>query len=377
MGRLQLLLIPALMLVLVGCEKRSNKPDPTKGVVSGLVICADTAKPARFATVSLTPVLKTHTEPSDDPPLAPVATIQTGLDGRFRMEAVPPGEYYAFGTLDGYLDPMRGIDFGQISEKGTTSEQEQAAVKQWKENLVTVKVAVRRVSEITIELRRAAEITGNVSFDDGSPAIGMHFQLFRKNQKKEWNPVGLPLFNSWTINSTSDSHGRYAVENLAAGEYIICALMPIDSEDIAPRVCLGNVLRRKAARSIKVGEGEIAHGADIAIPISGLRSVSGHVEAVEDGHELSHATVTLLYADDREQARKVAIDTDGTFRFEYVPEDSYILRVSDAKDQAEGEGSDRNEQLYSEKEMPVHVHSDLNDLNVLLTRSTTHMRSVE
>jgi hypothetical protein len=373
MARLQLLFVVALMFLLAGCEKRSNKPDPTKGVVSGVVICADTAKPARFATVSLTPIPKAHSDPSDDPPLAPMGTILTGLDGRFRMEAVPPGEYYAFGTLDGYLDPMRGIDFGQISEKGTTTEQELAAVKQWKENLVKVKVAVRRVSEITIELHRAAEIGGNVSFDDGSPAIGMHFQLFRKNPKEEWNAVGLPLFNNWTINSTSDSHGRYALENLAEGEYIVCTMMPIESEDIAPRVCLGNVLRRKAATSIKVTEGEIAHGADIVIPISGLRTVSGHVEAVEDGHAPSHATVTLLYADDHEQARKASIDADGIFRFEYVPEDSYILRVSEAKDEAEGEGSDRKERLYVEKEIALHVHSDLNDVNISLTHAATHM----
>ena len=116
MARLQLVWLISFVLLLAGCEKRSNKPDPTKGVVSGFVSCADTAKPARFATVSLTPIPKIHSEPNDDPPLAPVATIQTGLDGRFRMEAVPTRENNAFGTLDGYLDPMRGLDFVLISD---------------------------------------------------------------------------------------------------------------------------------------------------------------------------------------------------------------------------------------------------------------------
>ena len=131
--------------------------------------------------------------------------------------------------------------------------------------------------------------------------------------------------------------------------------MPMDSEDIATRVCMGNVLRRKSASSVEVSEGEVAHGADIVIPISGLRSVAGRVEAVEDGHAPAHATVTLLYADDREQARKAAIDNEGIFRFEYVPEDSYILRVSDAKDEAEGEGKVR---MYSEREIPLHERSE-------------------
>lgn len=82
MARLQLFLTVAtlaLAFLSTGCEKRSNKPDPTKGVVSGIVFCADTAKPARFAKVSLTPIPRPHSEPSDDPPMSPVATIQTGL----------------------------------------------------------------------------------------------------------------------------------------------------------------------------------------------------------------------------------------------------------------------------------------------------------
>lgn len=367
------------MMLLAGCDKHGSKPDPTKGVVTGIVICGDTGKPARFAQVSLTPVPVKHADLSDAPPLAPVALISTGLDGRFRMEAIPPGDYYAFGTLDGYLDPERGIDFGKVTAKGTTSEQEQDAIEQWKDQLVEVKVAVRRVSEISIELHRAAAIEGAVSYDDGSPAIGMHFQLFRKNAKKEWSLVGLPLLSSWTIDATSDSHGHYAVDDLEPGEYIVCTMMPIDSEDVAPRVCLGNVFRRKNASTVKVSDGETIHGIDIVIPISGLHTVSGHVEAAADGHAPSQATVTLLYADDREPARKIAMDKDGSFSFEYVPEESYILRVSDAEDTGDDSGgSDQGDtqaknaappvvRHYLAKEVPIRVQSDMSDIDVPLT----------
>jgi hypothetical protein len=381
LARLQWLWALPTLLLAAGCDKNANKkPDPTKGAVTGIVICADTGKPARFATVSLTPVPVKHADPQDQPPLAPVATMDTGLDGRFRMEAVPPGDYYAFATLKGYLDPERGIDFGKIGSKGTTSEQEQDAIEQWKDQLIEVKVQLRRTPEISIELKRAAEIDGTVTFDDGSPAIGMHFQLFRKNAKKGWSVVGLPLLSSWTIEEASDSHGRYAVDDLEAGEYIVCAMMPIDSEDVAPRVCMGNVFRRKNATPLKVGEGETAHGADIVIPLSGMHTVSGHIEAVADGHAPSQATVTLLFADDRETARKTPMDKDGSFSFEYVPEDNYILRVSDAEDAGEENSSDGDSaaapgksvvptaaRKYLDRSMSLHVLSDMTDVIVSLT----------
>lgn len=365
-------LLPWILLavtLLPGCDKRKNKPDPTKGAVAGIVICADTGKPARFATVTLTPVPAKHAEPHDDPPLAAIATIDTDLDGRFRMEAIPAGNYYAFSTLDGYLDPQRGVDFGSVESKKTTSEQEWDAIQQWKDQLVEVKVAVHRVSQVTIEVHRAAEIEGTVKYDDGSPAIGMHFQLFRKNAKKDWNTVGLSLFANWTIDSTSDSHGYYVVNDLAAGEYIVCAMMPIESEDVAPRVCLGNVFRRKNATTVKVNDGETEQGIDIEIPLSGLHNISGRVEAVADGHAPSRATVKLLYADDREPARRTAIDEDGSFVFEYVPEDSYVLRVEDAADVDDGDsknGKLQAEHRYQVKEMPVRVQSDLRDLDLPL-----------
>jgi hypothetical protein len=369
-------------LLAAGCDKKANKkPDPTKGAVAGIVICADTGKPARFATVNLTPVPVKHADLQDAPPLAAVATIDTGLDGRFRMEAVPPGDYYAFATLKGYLDPERGIDFGKVSDKGTTSEQEQAAIDQWKDQLTEVKVHVRRTSEISIELKHAAEIDGTVSFDDGSPAIGMHFQLFRKNAKKEWSAVGLPLFGSWSIEDASDSHGHFALDDLAPGEYIVCAMMPIDSEDVAPRVCMGNVFRKKNATLLKVGEGETVRGADIVIPLSGMHTVAGHVEAAADGHVPSQANVALFYADDREPARKTPMDKDGSFSFEYVPEDNYILRVSDAEDAADESSAGGDSEAapakntataarkYLGREMALHVMSDMTDVDVALTNA--------
>jgi len=165
-----------------------------------------------------------------------------------------------------------------------------------------------------------------VTFDDGTPAIGMHFQLFRKTEKGAFTGVGLALMDSWTIHALSDSRGRFSLTNLPAGEYTVCTLMPADEESAAPRVCLGDVFRRKNAKTVKVGAGETASGVDIEIPLSGLHTVSGAVTALADGHPINHGTVRLLYADDREKARETALVEDGTYSMEYVPKASTFCR---------------------------------------------------
>jgi len=170
------ILLVACLLV-AGCNKyQHKKPDPTKGVVTGVVLCADTGKPARFATVALTAVPKEGEKNDQGDPLPAAEVTVTDLEGRFRMEAVDPGRYYAFATLDGYLDPLRSIDFQRLENLSSDQDRAQDAIDQWKEQLAEVTVQVRRVSNATLQIRRGAEIDGAVSFDDGSPAIGMHFR---------------------------------------------------------------------------------------------------------------------------------------------------------------------------------------------------------
>ncbi|MGA3049316.1 MAG: carboxypeptidase regulatory-like domain-containing protein [Terracidiphilus sp.] len=366
-------------LLLAGCNKfQHKKPDPTKGVVTGIVLCADTGKPARFATVALTAVPKAGEKNDQDDPLPAAEITVTDLDGRFRMEAVSPGRYYAFATLEGYLDPALGLDPDKLKSLSSDRDRHKYSIEQWKDHLTEVTVGVRRASEISIEIDRAAELTGTVTFDDGSPAIGMRFQLFRKTEKN-WTGVGLPLMDTWSIRAVSDSHGRYSITNLPVGEYTVCTLMPTDTEQAAARVCLGDVFRRKNAKTVKVAAGEVADGNDIEIPLSGLHTVSGDVTALADGHPLVHATVRLLYADDREKVRETALQEDGSFSLEYVPEGNYILQVSGAQD-ADPKGSESVATgpdappanpapvaHYKDKEVPLRVLTDMEDMQVSLS----------
>jgi hypothetical protein len=294
------------------------------------------------------------------------------------MEAVEPGRYYAFATLDGYLDPALGVDPDKLQSLGSDRERHLSAIQQWKDNLVTVTVSVHRAAEVSISIQRAAEISGTVTFDDGSPAIGMRFELQRKTATGDWAGVGLPLMDTWTIQATSNSHGHYAVTNLPAGEYRVCTLMPTDTEQAASRVCLGNVYRRKEAKSVKLAAGETAAGTDIEIPLSGLHKVSGTVQALVDGHSINHGTVRLLYADDREPARETSLDENGDFEFDYVPEGKYILAVSGAQDeekketeQGKGDQPSQTQQTvpvrnYAGREIGINVLGDLGNQNFSL-----------
>jgi hypothetical protein len=153
--------------------------------------------------------------------------------------------------------------------------------------------------------------------------------------------------------------------------------MPAESEQAAPRVCLGNTFRKKEAKTVKVQAGETVSGMDIEIPLSGLHTVSGTVTVLADGHSPNHATLRLLYADDREPARETALLDDGSFSFEYVPGAKYILQVSGAGDAVQktsepaSTGSDATkpapEVHYADKEIPLTVVDDMSDVTVALS----------
>ena len=276
---------------------------------------------------------------------------------------------------------MRGLDFLRLGELASDQEQKLDAIQQWKDHLIEVAVNVHRTADISLQVERGAEIDGTVTYDDGAPAIGMHFQLLRKTEKNRWTGVGIAIFQEWSIPAVSDGHGRFSLTNLTAGEYTVCALMPSGSEDAAPHICLGNTMRTKNAKTVKVEAGETASGTDIEIPLSGLHSVSGTVSALADDHAVGHGTVSLLYADDREKARELPLAEDGSFSFQYVAEGKYILSVSGAQDAetkpadsgpAEADPAPAKQAVathYADKELPVNVISNMDDIQIQLAAS--------
>ncbi len=309
----------------------------------------------------------------------------TGLDGKFKIEAVPPGDYYALAMLDGYIDPDLAVDENRLGSGASEREKTIDEIDQWKDHVVKLTVAAQHVTEINVSIDRGAEIEGTVSYDDSSPAIGIHFAVLRKTKKDHWIKIGGDI---GTIDEKSDGRGRYSIPNLGEGEYKICALLPVKDEDASPQFCLGGGFRIDKAETVKVSAGETHTGVDIVLPLDGLFTVAGNITAGTDAHAPSQATVHLLYADDREVARQTAMLNDGSFSFEYVPAGNYILQVTNAQDAAAsapaqgappsnadtssgassgaGFGAAPQAHKYMDKETPLSVQSDMDDVQVTL-----------
>ena len=381
MARRWLFLLPAACLLLSGCPEDVSlrKPDPTKGTVTGIVICADTGKPARFAEVQLLPAaISSPGSKAGNQSLDMDEVADTGIDGRFKIEAVPPGEYYAYATMEGYLDPGRSIDTHSLGPNADDNAQLLDALNQWKDHFVELTVSAQHTTDLPITIERGAEIEGTVSYEDSSPAIGMRFQVLRKTGQDHWAAVGDAGSGGWSLEEKSDGHGRYRISNLLAGEYKICALLPVKDEESATSICFGNTFRKSRAESVKASMGEVTSGVDIVVPVTGMYTVGGNVAAGMDGHAPGSARIHLLYADDREEARVADARQDGSFSFAYVPAGDYILRVTDAQDKntsnqnANSTDSASSPQpapevhRYLDKEIPLNVQSDMSDMNMLL-----------
>ena len=157
-------------------QQPTPKPAPPlhTGSVTGQVLYEDTRAPARFVEVRLVPrppdsALVPGSAPVDSPtpelqpPQISMAVGSTDIDGKFRIEDVPTGDYIAGALHIGYLTP------GTDSEPTAPHETLQRLIAA----LPTVHVSENQVSRINLSLQRGAVIAGRVIFADGTPAVGV------------------------------------------------------------------------------------------------------------------------------------------------------------------------------------------------------------
>ena len=337
--------------MLVGQEQKAALPvaEVPFGEVSGQVSCADTNAPARFAVVTLEPMPGTRAKayPATGADAQSNATAMTDLEGRFQLDKVPVGRYFVLASLPGYVNPLARFDAAQLQEMSEATAKELAKL------VLVISVEAGTAANVTVRLEHASEVSGTVLYDDGSPAVGLHVELLRKDSMGELSPVksemidGLGEFGS---HATTDDRGHYRMIGTPPGEYTVHLTMPMSQVSVSGllggtgssvsvngdeggRLSLytGNKFRKKDAVFTKVGDGETVGGQDFTIPVVGLHSVSGTVTAISDGKGVSGGQVELLYADDREVAKTTQLGDEGEFTFVFVPEGNYVLRMRGAE----------------------------------------------
>ncbi|HZB89165.1 MAG TPA: hypothetical protein VE291_10935 [Terracidiphilus sp.] len=255
-------------------------------------------------------------------------------------------------------------------------------VKQLDALMPAVIVGANQPASIDIRLERGAAISGNVTYDDGSPASALDVDLLRKQPDGSWksfHPDSGPR-SGLNVDEITDDRGGFRESTLPAGEYILEASLPIGTKSApgqleisklrfytnpqgAVRIFSGNVTRLKLATPITVTAGEEHNGADITIPLSGLHQIHGSVAAIGDHHAIPHGTVELIDPDDSTAVLTEPLDQDGTFDFDAVPEGDYIVRVSGASDGEEGQPT----RQYKSAQQPLSVHSDVNDVSLTVS----------
>jgi Carboxypeptidase regulatory-like domain len=315
-----------------------------RSTVSGHVVCADTNAPARLAKVTLNALSDQGKNPMDTE-AAPGTT--TDMDGAFSIPEVATGRYLVLVELAGYVSGVSGLDTEARGHLRDTARRPPPG-----STVIEVANGLPVTVDVTIE--RGGSVSGSIRYDDGSPAIGILVGLERKNSKGAWEPALQSTLQTFSFFSqthdgseATDSAGRFQVDGMPAGEYILHAhlspqtvTLPISGNGTFgvynhPGVDLdlysGGVFWRKEAKAITLGSGEDVD-ADLEVPLSKLTTVSGYVVAAADGHSVNLGTVTLSPQDDPEETRSTEIEEDGRFRFLYVPEGDYVLKTTDAVD---------------------------------------------
>lgn len=370
------------------------------GTVTGQVLCGDSQRPARLASVRLVPTSIAAADPTAKPNAfadsqamgSSIPPVQTDMNGMFTARNVKPGSYFLRVEYEGYLTPMLSFTREQLAHPTPDVRQRIAS------ELQVITVAPHATTKADTTIQRGAVVSGTVLYDDGSPAVGVPVMIFRRNSKGEFKDQ----FNSGLYNSPTDDRGRFRIDSLPNGDFVLQAefsmsesvytTMPspagmgggtvelhMQKTIFSLPVFSGSALRLRDAKPVTLQAGAESPSNDLTMPLSKLHDVSGSVLS-PGGSVVNAGKVKLLYADNREELTEAPVSrADGQFHFPYIPEGDYILSVEDPKDVTEIQvpnakgitpafhSEDKTVRHYGPAEQPLMVSSDMQSVLVKVT----------
>jgi len=348
-------------------EAGPENPPALAGSVTGLVVYAGNQLPARFAEIRLVPkpadlafVSLVPIKPltSAGPPQRKAALPRfvvgsSGMDGRFRLDGVPSGDYFVAALKPGYMTP------------GATTQMDasESELKDVVASLAVVHVAAGGVATANLTLRRGATISGRMEYADGSPAIGVRVGAeplegitFRTDLNNLRRMTLSPLQNALQSlshpqapqpNVLTDDEGRFRIFGLPPGKYIVSTMIVLDHslgqvtmddgnsahvgrEHMFPEMIVvygPGAFRRKDAKVFEIRGDEQITDADLTIDPNGLHTLRGKVLAAED-HHAPTALIRLKEDGAKDAVRLVENEDDGSFQVNYLPSGKYTLEIT-------------------------------------------------
>ncbi|HUR22230.1 MAG TPA: carboxypeptidase-like regulatory domain-containing protein [Vicinamibacterales bacterium] len=311
-------------------------PASGNGMLAGRVVDADSGEGIAGATISMGMV---RTGPGLTGGAARYAPVLTDSQGRFVFTILQPGPHSASVEREGYA---------QVSG-GRTIDLEAGA----------------RVTDFNFRLTKFNTVLGTVRDDVGDPVVGTDVLAFVRTATQ-----GRPPTLTVRARGRSDDRGQYRLNNLAAGQYVICActrdVIPLDGQFLSTLAArpldLLSVARRAAAAGsdvasldstlrtyaptfypntplasraerVKVEKGETRASVDITLATVRAVRVSGQIIGLPPS-SISAASMRLTAVGDVPEAAAITqlppmlVQPDGRFDFSGVAPGTYVLDVN-------------------------------------------------
>jgi hypothetical protein len=382
----------------------ADRPSST-GTVTGHVYLDDTKGPARKAKVSLQPTdaLQSnapHNRSSGQSDSRVTIEIETSFDGSFSFSHVANGAYYVIASYPGYLSPLAEARSPYDTQQ-SSGPAEAKAKERVVETIPRVTVESDQPARAEVTLERGCAISGNISYDDGNPAIGLRVAVLARTLregKETWIPFNSPGTPFGMIRT--DDRGNYRISGLPDQKYIVQValdssqgIMYVSSNGASSAtgsnnttqliIYSGNTPRLKDAAPFSVGLREERTGEDIRIPLSKLHRVSGFIVSAHDGHTINSEAVVLYSTDDQSFGGSAnSTENNPGFTLNFVFDGEYMLSSPMSADvsyqllpQPIGSMSpplydSHPLHLYGSAAIPLHVYSDMDGVTIAVPEPT-------
>jgi len=298
------------------------------------------------------------------------------------MQNIQPGTYYVTATLPGYLNPLSQVSSADLSSTDAAAQARVAKV------LSPISISGTESAHTEVRLERGAAVSGTVYYDDGSPAVNVQISVQSPVSSTANTAPWTSRSNGFTFGQLpprTDDYGRYRITGLPTGDFVVVAAATLQEPGFGgfEREQQSSTLTVYAPKSVRAVDAKVfplkagaeVNGVDILIPLAAFHTVSGVAES-SDGHTLNAGYLTLTDDKDKTHSFHSSLQSDGSFRFLYVPEGSYTLAISGAamtEPISSGRGRTTVVQSYGNASQSVLVQSgDLSNVVLQVSPATSH-----